>query len=336
MDLHVYISQIETRLFLALSGLVGAFFLDVVNGTLFRHHADPRPMLERVTDTLFYPLAARMNRAGRADTTLLMRGIVVLAVACAVSFGVIGFAYHFAKDTGYGGTYLTVLVALSTGTIGWFAPLKALAVAIGNPKAPRPYLALARATYSNLVTLDEHGLIRVAATAAIRSLAVRTVAPVLLYVLFGWQALAIYWPIMVLALSTGQDGTSSAFAVVANGLATVLLLLPMLLLCPVLLVALFFSAGASFFRALPAMFKVIKWPSILQGGAPLLLVAYAMKLMLGGPRQDRTGVAVGSQWVGPEGGTAKLAPRDIGRILYLQGVTLLIFVSLVYCASVLL
>ncbi len=100
MNLELYVSLLEGRLFLALSGLLGAFFLDVVHGTLFRHHADPRPIMERVADMLIYPLASRMNRAGRADGTLIMRGVVILALACALFFGVIGYAYHIARDMG--------------------------------------------------------------------------------------------------------------------------------------------------------------------------------------------------------------------------------------------
>lgn len=335
MDFQLYVSQIEARVFLALSGLIGAFFLDTVMGALFRHHNDPRPVMERLADALVYPLASRMNRAGRADSTLLMRGFVMLALSCALFFGVIGYAYHFAKNMGEGGAFITLLIALSTGIMGWFMPLKALATAIKNPNAPRPYLVLARATYGNLITLDDHGIIRVSVTAAIRSLVIRMAAPSILFILFGWQVLAVYWPIMVLALSTGQEGTSRSFAIVANGLATIMLLIPMLLLTPLLLLALFFSAGASFFKALPAIVKVTKWPSVLQGGAPLLLVAYAMKIMLGGPRQDRNTMPIPSPWVGPNGGTAKLQTQDIGRILYLLGVTLLLFASALYLLTVL-
>lgn len=336
MDFQLYVSLVQDRLFLALSGLVGAFFLDVVHGALFRHHADPRPLMERAADMIVFPMVSRMNRSGRADSTLLMRGVIILALVCAVFFGVIGYAYHMARDMGEGGAFITVLIALSVGTVGWFAPLRALAVAINNPKAPRPYLVLARATYSNLVTLDDHGIIRVTATAAIRSLLLRLAGPLVLFILLGWQALALYWPILSLALSAGQDGTSRSFAVVTNALVSVMLLVPMLIVFPVILVALFFSAGASFFKALPAMVKVSKWPKIMQGGAPLLLVAYAMKIMLGGPRQDRSGLPIPSPWVGPEGGTAKLETRDIGRILYLQAVTLLLVAAALYTATVLL
>ncbi|NBX66242.1 MAG: hypothetical protein EBQ96_04525 [Proteobacteria bacterium] len=333
MDFQLYVSLVQDRLFLALSGLLGAFFLDVVHGALFRHHADPRPLMERAADMIVYPLAARMNRSGRADSTLLMRGVVILALVCALFFGGIGYAYHIARDMGEGGAFITVMIALSVGTVGWFAPLRALATAINNPKAPRPYLVLARATYSNLVPLDDHGIIRVTATAAIRSLLIRLAGPLVLFVLLGWQALALYWPVMTLALASGQDGTSRSFAVVTNALASIMLLVPMLVIFPVILVALFFSAGASFFRALPAMVKVTKWPKIMQGGAPLLLVAYAMKLMLGGPRQDRTGLPMPTPWVGPEGGTAKLETRDIGRILYLQGVTLLLTAAILLAGT---
>lgn len=338
MDFTSYIpayqAAVENRLFLALVGVVAAFFLDVVHGTLFRHRADPRPLLERAVDGVLGPLVRRLNRAGRPDTTLVMRGMFVLVLACVLFFGVTAGGYIFARLHGHGGTFLIALLALSCGTVGWFAPLRALAGALGNPKAARPYMILARATYTNLMTLDDSGMIRIAATAAVRSILLRLAGPVVLFVLFGWQALALYWPVMGLALSAGRDGTDHAFALVTNGLATLALLIPSLLSLPLVLLALLLSAGASFFRALPGMVRVTRWPARLQGGLPLMLVAYAMKLMLGGPRQDLSGLPVAAPWVGPDGGTARLTVRDIGRVLYFCAVMLLLWVCALYVLAV--
>lgn len=335
MDAVLYVSQLQDRTFLALAGLAGAFFFDTVRGAIFANRSDPRPVLERLADMILFPLAMRLNRPGRADGTLTLRGVMVLALGCILFFAGIAFGYAAARDYGHGGAFLTALIILSTGTVGWFAPLRALARIIADPKSPRPYVMLSRATYSNLVTLDDAGMIRVSVTAAIRSLSIRLAAPLVLFILFGWQVLAVYWPVMALALSTGQDGTSRAFAAVTNLLATLLLIVPTLVIFPVVLAALFFSAGASFFRALPGFFRVTSWPPLLQGGLPLLIAAYAMKLALGGPRQDRNGTGVMAQWVGPKQGTAKLEARDIGRVLYLQGVTLLLTGALLFVIAVL-
>jgi len=49
-----------------------------------------------------------------------------------------------------------------------------------------------------------------------------------------------------------------------------------------------------------------------------------MKLALGGPRQDRAGAPVMAAWAGPKSGTATPDVRDIGRVLYLQGVVVLL------------
>lgn len=335
MDATVYVSSVQDRTFLALAGLAAAFLFDIVRGAIFAHRCDPRPVLERVADMILFPLASRLNRAGRADGTLTLRGVMILALGCILFFAAIGFGLSYAKYHGQGGPFLTALVVLSTGTLGWFAPLRALARVTSDPKAPRPYMMLARATYTNMVTLDEAGIIRVSVTAAIRSLSIRLAAPVILFILFGWQVLAIYWPIMALALSTGQDGTSRAFAAVTNWLATWLLVIPTLLIFPVVLGSLLFSAGSSFFRAIPGFFRITRWPPFLQGGLPLLIVAYAMKLTLGGPRQDRHGAGVMAGWVGPDKGTARLEARDIGRVLYLQAVTLLLTAILLFVIAVL-
>jgi hypothetical protein len=59
-----------------------------------------------------------------------------------------------------------------------------------------------------------------------------------------------------------------------------------------------------------------------------------MKLTLGGPRQDRSGAAVLAQWAGPDIGTARLETRDIGRVLYLQAVTLLLTATFLFAIAV--
>lgn len=338
MDFHAHLpawmEAAQNRLFLALAGLVCAVLFDALRGAVLRNRCDPRPVMERLAALIQAPVVTRMNRVARAESTLILRGFAILAFTCVLFFIATAFLYQIAREAGQGGAFLSLLVAASAGTLGWFAPLRALAVALGDPKAPRPYMMIARAVYGNLITLDDSGMIRVAATAAISSLLVRLAAPVLIFVVAGWQGLALYWPVAAMALAAGRDGTDRAFALIANGLTALLLILPALVLFPVLLLALFLSAGSSFFRALPALFGVGSWPPLVMGGPSLMLVAYAMKLMLGGPRQTMNGTPVPAPWVGPKSGTARLTPRDIGRILYLQAVALLLFASLLYLLSI--
>ncbi len=327
MDAALYVSSLQERSFLALAGLGGSIVLDLVRGAVFGHRSDPRPAMERLADTVLFPFASRLNRPGRSDGALTLRGVMVLAIGCMIFFGVGAAILTLAREHGQYAPVLVALIAISVSALGWFAPLRALAKILGNPSAPRPYMILARATYSNLITLDDSGMIRVTVTAAVRSIVMRFGAPLILFILFGWQVFLLYWPIVMLALATGQDGTSRAFAAVINALAALFLLIPTLLMFPIVLVALFFSAGASFFRAIPGFFRVTHWPRIMQGGLPLFIVAYAMKLTLGGPRQDRAGAPVMAAWAGPKMGTARLEPRDINRVLYLQVVTLLLTIA---------
>jgi cobalamin biosynthesis protein CobD/CbiB len=334
MDIASYITGMQDRAFLALAGLTLAFIADFLRGLLLGHRADPRPLLERAADVMLFPLASRLNRPGRSDGALIMRGAVIMIIGCVIFFSIIALALSFARQYGQGGFLMTILVASSVTATGWFASLRALARTMTDPKSPRPYFILARATYSNMVTLDDSGIIRVSVTGAVRSITMRMAAPVLLFIIFGWQVLAVYWPVMALSFIAGQDGMSRAFAALANVLATLLLVIPTFLIFPIVLVALFFSAGASFFHALPGFFKVHRWPSFLQGGVVMMVVAYAMKLTLGGPRQDRNGVGVQAAWVGSSKGTAKLETKDIGRVLYLQGVTLLLFGTTLFMIAV--
>lgn len=325
MDIGVYVSSLQTRAFLALAGLICALLLETLRGVALGHRADPRPLMERLADLILTPFITKLNRNDRSQGALMMRGFVVLLIGCFIFYTLIGYVVNLAHQAGQGGAMITVLLMFSIGAVGWFAPMRALMRVIGDAKAPRPYMVLARAAYSNMVTLDDSGIIRVSVTAAARSIVMRLGAPVLLYVFFGWHALAIYWPIVTIALIAGQDGQAKGFAAIPNFLTSVMLLIPTFLMFPVVLAGLFFSAGSSFFRALPGFFKVHRWPKFLQGGLPLLVVAYAMKLALGGPRQDRAGMAVQTPWIGSNNSTAKLETGDVGRMLYLQAVTLLLF-----------
>lgn len=325
MDASLYITEIHNRAFIALTGLLLSCVIDMCATAFMSGKADPRPLLEQLADNLTGGIIARLNRNVRGQGVLVMRGAILtlLLVAAFVGIGVV--LLGLARDLGVSGVYTMLVVAASCGVLGWFGPLKTLAAHLVNPKAPRPYLSLSRATYANMVTLDESGLIRLSADGAIRSLLTRLAAPLILFVLFGFEALLIYWPIMVIALSAGKSGIDKGFAQIPNALARVLLWPPAIILLPIVMAALFFSGGASFFRAVPGLFQPATWPSVLQGGAITLLCAYAMKITLGGPRQDRSGNPVAVPWIGPAKASAKLNTRDIGRILYVQTVCVLLF-----------
>lgn len=334
MDIGVYVSQLQGRAFIALAGIICALLLETLRGVALGHRADPRPLLERLADMLLTPFIQKLNRPDRTQGALMMRGFVITLIGCFVFYVLMSYAMKFAHIEGQGGPLITLFLMFSVCAVGWFTPMRALMRVIGDAKAPRPYMVLARASYTNMVTLDDSGIIRVSVTAALRSLTIRLAAPILLFVIFGWQVLAIYWPVMAVALIAGQDGQSKGFAAFANLMAAFMLFLPTMLMFPVVLAALFFSAGSSFFQALPGFFKVHRWPPFLQGGVPLLVTAYAMKLTLGGPRQDRAGMAVQSPWIGSNKGTAKLETGDAGRVLYLQAVTLLLFSGALFFIAV--
>lgn len=334
MDLWFYVSSMQDRLFIALMGLLLSCFVDAGASALFGNRADPRPLLEQLTDFLVGGISSRLDKPGRGQGDLVMRGAILIALICALYIAVGAWTLSFTRHVDASGVFLTILVMASTGILGWFGPLRALAGHLANPRAPRPYQVLSRATYTNMAGMDDGGLIRNCVTVAVQSVLFRMTAPLVLFVLLGWQALVLYWPVMVIALSIGQGGTNRGFALIANAFARLFLIIPAIVLWPISLAAVFFSAGSSFFRAIPGLFASRRWPPILQGGMPTLMVAYAMKLTLGGPRQDRNGNPVAAQWIGPDNATAKLNPRDIGRILYWQMVCVLLLGVVMYVLSI--
>ncbi|HEY8963982.1 MAG TPA: hypothetical protein VIN59_05905 [Alphaproteobacteria bacterium] len=334
MDLWLYVSSVQDRLFIALMGLLLSCVVDIGAAALFGNRADPRPLLEQVTDFLVGGISTRLDKAARGQGALVLRGAILLAIACAIYYALGAWILMMTRHLGYSGVFLALFMMASTGILGWFGPLRALSNHLSNPQAPRPYQVLSRATYTNMIGLDDSGLIRNCATAAVQSILFRVAGPVILFALLGWVALILYWPVMVIVLSAGQAGANRGFALIANTLARLFLILPTLVLWPIALLSTFFSAGSSFFRAVPGLFASRKWPPILQGGVTALMVAYAMKLTLGGPRQDRKGQPVPAMWIGPDNATAKLASRDIGRILYWQMVCILLLGVTLYILSI--
>ena len=334
MDLWLFISHAQDRIFIALAGLLLSCFIDAGAAALFGNRADPRPLLEQATDFIAGGIIARLDRAKHGQGTLVMAGALLLAVLCALYYVLGAWTLLATRHVELSGAFLVLLVMASTGVLGWFGPLRALAGHLANPRAPRPYQVLSRATYTNMIGMDDSGLIRNCVTVAVQSILFRVAGPIVMFVLFGWPALVLYWPIMVVSLSTGQGGNNRGFALIANVLARIFLTLPAIVLWPISLAATFFSAGASFFRALPGLAASRSWPPLLQGGMPTLTVAYAMKLTLGGPRQDRKGQPVAAVWIGPGNATAKLDPRDIGRVLYWQMVCILLLGVVLYALSI--
>lgn len=307
-----------------LLAFVFSIFIETLWFLARREALDPRPFLEKMADLFFGALAERLNRPERGDNTLVGRGAIVMVGAMFVLCLMCAAVYYLAFNTGYMFVFETGLVVLSTSTVAWLYVLVSLKRTLkGAPK--NPYFPLARASYANLTSLDDAGLARHAVTQAVLSLIGRTITPVAIYLVAGWPGLPFYIVFLWLAGIAGRAGTDRGFGALANIACTVMWLLPQIVAGWLITFAAFFSAGASFFRGLPALFKTGKWPVVLQGGPVLWIAASSTRLTLGGPFQNRMGMPVAFEWAGPQGTTAKVTPADMTRVIYLLAVTLFIW-----------
>lgn len=323
----------QDRAFLALLTLVTVCVIDLMRMALTRTPADPRPVLEQLCDLLLAPIMTRLNKKERSARVRAVRGGIITLFALVTIVAVDLVVHPFVARFGYSAVFQALVLMGSLTALGWLVPLRALAAILADPKAPRPYIAMARASYSSLVPLDDAGMIRHAVGAALRAVIFRLITPLFLFIVGGVPALLAYMICLVIAMRAGADSGPTPFATLAVCVVGVCVALPMVLSIPLALLVAALSAGASFFRALPSLFSVRRWPLLLEGSLPLLVMTYALHITLGGPRQTLDGEAIAGHWIGPKAASARLEPRDLARAGYAVAVSVFLVVLMLYIVS---
>jgi adenosylcobinamide-phosphate synthase len=268
----------------------------------------------------FYaPLVRKLYRLRRSRSALRWRGaIVTLAVlAIAVVLAVAARVLH--NQFSLGGMTQIVLVALclSAGQ-AWSLLLrlyKALKQDIAHKQA---FYGLALSMRSDLTTTDAYGCVRLGIGYAVRIFDKGCVAPLFWFIVAGLPGLFVYTALISLVWHVGKDGQSKGFGDVPVFLEHIAGIVPGIISGVVLVIATLATPGAAFSRGIQSVFAKRGRTAYSEGGWPLMVAAWALKVTLGGPVRDLSGTTIPRGWVGPKSAGARVTVDYIKRGLYLS------------------
>lgn len=323
-------TALEHRLFMALLSLAACLVVQPLLYRALRKKLDARPVFEQVSALFFRSVVAKLNRAGRSDRSLKVRGVIIAVLAGMFSLLFL-FAIRFVaaflplgEDVAVY-NYLDFIVLLLCMSPVW-SLLSAWHYTKSGQDKNDTLRSIATSSYSNLIHHDEHGLLRVLARNVVFALVHWCFVPVIIYVLCGAYFTLLYTALCAVygcaGLSDRGKGVSWFSGLFINGVRLIGQWISTVVLVP----AAFFTGTASLGKALKgACSSSEKTAFISDGGRAFNVFAFSLSLTLGGPFQDMYGNGVAARWVGPEGSSAQIKNRDLLRGIYMAIISLILF-----------
>ncbi|AWK86180.1 CobD/CbiB family cobalamin biosynthesis protein [Azospirillum thermophilum] len=269
---------------------------------------------------------ARLNRAERGPTTVLIRGaLVVLALLAGVA--VLGLIVEWIGGQGRGWILeLAVVLCGVRGRAAW-TRVRAVRRALESGGLAPGQQAVQPLTRRHAYSLDEHGIARAAIEAAARAFDRKLVAPIFGYLLLGVPGLLVWTAMDGADAALGSPGIRhERFGLTAARMDDALNALPARFAALLLAAAAPFIGTASAGGAVRTLGRDARKHPSLNMGWPIAAMAGALGLSLAGPHRDG-GVVITEPWIGD--GRARATAADIGRALALYAVAALILVGLV-------
>jgi len=269
----------------------------------------PVPLIEAIARPLAVFLCDRLNRKGRSDFALVIRGSLVFFMMGVIVFGLGILIEQFMATTQFH-PYMNVVILAVT-----LSPLSILPIILGVSKGRAKqgqYRALAIITNQNLITSDDHGLRRVCYQSLVIAMIDYVIAPLLFYVVAGMWGAYLYVTLSIMVRVAGRN--NPAFLSLYYLLYRALYFIASWVGCVFMILAAFFSAGASRSQIL----KSVRYPQHII----LACFAFSQKITLGGAFQDRLGNGIKSPWIGADNASAKIDHRDVLRGVIHYSITL--------------
>ena len=289
-------------------GLLGDAALGEM-GPLFRRLPHPVILAGRAIDWCDYHL----NRAGRTERDLKMRGIAVAASLLTLAGG-IGYGLHQAAlALAYGWLIEAFAIAVLVAQRSLFTHVRDVSTALkaGGVEAGRPMVA--RIVGRDVTRLDQHGVARAAIESLAENFADGVVAPIFWYALLGLPGLFAYKMLNTLDSMIGyRTPRYLQFGWASARLDDVANLIPARLAGLIMALAVTFTPGGNPMKAVATMKSDARNHPSPNSGWPEAAMAGGLGLALGGPRTYQGGIVEG-QWIGD--GRAKAMPGDIDRAL---------------------
>lgn len=280
-----------------------------------------------LTRRLVEELDRRLNRPQRGETTLLVRGVLVVLVLVVLGLGGGAAVGWLSRSLPYG-FFLELFVVFAcvsarqpwqrTANVRWL---------IGQDGHEAARAALQVQGVEHASGLDQYGVVRTALECLVKALNQTVIAPGFWYLLLGLPGLFLWMVIDIADAEIGRrTGDYRNFGLTAARLDDALNFLPARLTGFVICAAAVFLGTANPMAAIRTMWLHARYHRSINAGWPQAALAGALGLALGGPRTIGDAV-VRDVWIG--NGRARTNEHDLTRAMALYAISVLVFAGLV-------
>jgi cobalamin biosynthesis protein CobD/CbiB len=317
MDL--FLSSIQSRaddVFIAFATAITFQIVTIVISLLTKRTILPLPIIEHCIRPTAITLIDKLNREGRSDFALIIRGSIVFTVLFILILGAGIIIEAFLIYTSNAAFMGSILLFLALSPLSFVLPV--LGISSDKTRAGQ-YRTIAQALNQNLVTTDKHGLRRASYKTLAVGLSQWVIGPILFYLLGGLILTYLYVTLSIFTRVTSQRHKIflSLYGIIYKIMNILVSVVSVLFVG----VGACFSAGGKPLSILNAF----KDASNMVESA----FAHSQNITLGGAGQDRHGQPISTPWFGADNATAKLDHNDVLRgiiqyciTLFLVGVVL--------------
>ena len=318
VDLLSFLSSVTVRIEDTIMALLLVLILQIgmmIISSLTKTSLNPQPLLFMMLRPIAIFLTSRLNKEGRSDFALIVRGLIVFTLLLSITLGLMA---AFTYGAQYGNFLTWVNVILLALILSPFYPIY-LAFELGKDTPhSKSFYFLSTALDQTVVHDDSHGIRRNSYRLLTVGLVEWFLAPILLYCTIGIAGAYVYMALCIFvrpSLTNPQRGqflsVFLAFYRITQGIMA----------C----IAVLLSSIAAIFTPRGHPLKVLKaFIFIKKDVGVLAAYAYANHITLGGPVQGLNGYTRSMPWVGAEKTTAKLERQDVHRGLIMQSIILLL------------
>ncbi|MDH5723664.1 MAG: cobalamin biosynthesis protein [Alphaproteobacteria bacterium] len=328
-QLHTYVFDAD-RIPVLIAAILITGVVGMITGPL---RGNAYPFFWQIIDALFGSIGDKMDRPHRKKSDLVFRGFLLTAFVLFLCLLMGKSLEHlfFLKSDLY--EIITVSLFLSSGTI-WFSLLQLYFALDKQGRSSGAFLNIARTTRTNLNSVDDFGITRSAMGLSAISLDKALVAPSLWYLIGGLPLLIIYSALSALAWRLGKKGLGSSFSAVPLALEKLMGVVPSYFTGFLLVASSSLTPTAKLLDGLKILWDKKNDTPYEQGGNPLKAMSWSLKVTLGGPVQTLKGEKLPCEWVGPEGATAQLSHKNLGRAIWINVIAHIVFILILLCAYI--
>ena len=294
------------------------------------------PLYWRFIDVTFGVLGARLDKKNRKEGDLILRGfiVVVFMLLFTGALGVYAESYMPVLPQSRLIEILLLSLCMSSGAV-WINIVHIYRLSQNKKAASQgQYLILARTSRIDLSTRDKYTITRTGAEVLVRMFDKAAVTPALWYALGGLPAVFIYSALAAYSWKNSYDGNGKGTGLIGQALEKLMGFVMSVFSASLLAMTTILVPASGPFSGLKPLMKAARGLPYEQGGQPLSVLAYALKITLGGAVKHVNGRSMKRDWTGPKDATAKLDPGHLKRILYMVILAHIFLLSALIGASV--